>query len=681
MKGTKTGSDVPIQAEREGGAVDRPLEAPIRRGGPVAVALFVLVAPLAADDQRDLTSISLEELARTKVTAVSKTEEPRFQTPAAIHVVTAEDIRRSGATSLPEALRLAPGVHVARMTSSQWAVGIRGFTSRLARSQLALMDGRSLYTPLFAGTYWEVQDTILEDVERIEVVRGPGGTLWGANAVSGIVSIITKDANGTRGGLLSAAGGNEERASARARYGGTVSDKGSYRVYGKYFRRDAAFHATDGDFDDWHLAQGGFRTDWKLRADDRLTVQGDVYSGRAGVRSSLSYYDPPYRRAVESEAPLSGGNLTARWARPRKASEISVLTYYDRTRRVEPIFREVRDTFDVDLQHHLGVGERQELVWGLGYRLSAGRSQGIETVAFVPANRTDHIFSAFVHDEIDLVKDERLRLGLGSKLLRNQYTGFELQPSARLLWAPRRRQAVWAAVTRAVRTPSRVERDLQLTTSVSPTSPIFARVEGDEGFRSEKTVAYEGGYRVQPADRLSLEVALFHNRYSDLLSLEAGPSFVEDGRQILPLRIANMLRGRASGLELAATAHPSARWALSTDYAYLDVDLETRPGSTDTTQAAAGGASPRHAARVRSSWRLGGDVDVDLSFRWVDELPSQEVPAYSALDARVAWLVVPRLELAIVGRDLLRDHHLEFGGGTSPTEIQRSVYGEARWRW
>ena len=649
--------------------------------GPLALSLLPVSPALAADSQRDLTTMSLEELAQTKVTTVSKTEEPRFQTPAAVHVVTADDIQRSGATSIPEALRMVPGVHVARINSNQWGVGIRGFTSRLARAQLAILDGRTLYNPLFAGTYWEAQDTILEDVERIEVVRGPGGTLWGANAVNGIVNIVTKDTRDTHGGFVSAGGGNEERAFVRARYGGEIADRGSYRVYGKYFRRDAAFHATTNGYDDWHMAQGGFRTDWNLRGEDRLTVQGDAYSGRTGERAVLSFLTPPYLRTVDSEAPLSGGNVTARWAHLMNGSALTVNTYYDRTNREEPSFRESRDTFELDLQHQFGLGESHRLVWGLGYRLSDGRGRGSETVTFDPPARTDHIFSVFAHDEIAVVKD-RLRVSAGTKLERNQYTGFELQPSARLLWTPGPRHAVWAAASRAVRTPSRVERDLALSAALSPTLPLFARIMGNDDFKSEKTWAYEAGYRVQAAERLSLEAAAFHNRYDDLTSLERDPPFVESGRQILPYRFANLLRGRASGLEVTSLAHLSRRWWVSAEYSYLSLHLETAPGSTDTTSVTSSeGSSPRHMVRARSSWSLPRHVDLDVGFRWIDRLPAQRVPAYAEADARVAWQVAPRLEIAVVGQNLLHAHHPEFGGSPDLAEIERSVYGEARWRW
>jgi iron complex outermembrane receptor protein len=644
----------------------------------VGLGLCLAAGPAAAEAERDLTALSLEELAQTKVSSVSKTEEPRFRTPAAVQVLGADEIRRAGVTSLPEALRLVPGVHVARINASQWAIGIRGFTSRLARSQLALIDGRTLYNPLFAGTYWEAQDTALEDIERIEVVRGPGGTLWGANAVNGIINIITKDAKDTQGWLLSGGAGNEERGFVQARYGGALSDTGHYRVYGKYFSRDAEFHRDGDDFDGWHVARGGFRSDFQLNPDERLTVQGDAYTGRLGERTTLSSYEPPLQRTVTTDAEMSGGNVTAHWARPLKGSQLSLLAYYDRTRRAEPSFEEVRDTLDLDLQDQVALAEGQRLVFGVAYRWSRGRGTGTETTTFVPPDRTDHIFSAFAQDEIEAVKD-RLRFSLGLKVERNQYTGFELQPSARAVFSPGSRHAVWAAVTRAVRTPSRLERDLALTAALSPTRPIFVRLSGDDTFGSEGVLAFEAGYRAQAAKRLSFDLALFHNQYRDLLSLESGTPFAEGARLIAPLRFANGLEGRSSGAELTVDAQLASRWVLRTAYAYLNVHLEPKPGSTDTTQAAANQTAPRHKIRLQSSWSVGV-LDTDLTWRWVGRLSGSNTPAYSALDARVGWQLDRHLELAAVGQNLLSPHHPEFGG-TGAVEVQRSLYADARWRW
>jgi iron complex outermembrane receptor protein len=632
----------------------------------------------AAEQTPDLTSLSLEELAQTKVTSVSKSEEPRFLAPAAIHVLTNDDLRLSGVQTFAEALRLAPGVHVARINTSQWAVGIRGFTDRLARAQLALLDGRSLYNPLFAGTYWEAQDAMLEDVDRVEIVRGPGGTLWGANAVNGIVNIITRSAADTQGGFITAGAGNEERGFVRARHGGRIGSRAHYRVYGKYFSRDASFHETPPDFDDWHQAQAGFRTDLAL-GEDTLTVRGGLVSGKAGQRSSTTFYTPPFTRITYDDAEFSGGNLAARWNRAKAESQTTIHAYYDRSRRAEAIFEEVRDTVDAEVQYQRNLGARHRLLAGLGYRLSAGRGIGIETVGFRPPNRTDHIASAFVHHETDFAQD-RVRLAVGLKVERNQYTGFELQPSARAVWSPAPRHALWAAVTRAVRTPSRVERDLELTVATSATLPVFARVIGNEGFESEEVVAYESGYRLRPWDRLSLELAGFHNRYDSLLGIMADTPFREGERTILPFRLANTLRGRSSGVEVASIVQPRPHWILRGEYSYLNLDLEPRPGSPPSSEAAEGSA-PRHMLMLRSLVTLPRDVTVHLSYRWLDDLPAQNVPSYASLNARVGVPVGKRLELAVAGRDLLQDHHPEFGAPAGRSEIQRSVFAEATWRW
>src|SRR6266404_2082662 len=413
---------------------------------------------------KNLKQVSLEELGQIEVTTASKVPVKATRTPAAIYVITQEDIRRSGATSIPEALRMAPGVEVARVDSNTWSLGVRGFESTLSRSVLVLIDGRSVYTPLFAGVYWQVQDTLLEDIERIEVIRGPGGTIWGANAVNGVINIITKRAQETHGTLVSTGGGNLDQGFVNFRYG-TGNDKGlNYRIYGKAFTRGPEFHPDQKQFDDWRMGQTGFRTDWDVHNRDRLTLQGDVYSGDAGQRVGITSYSPPFMTNVEQNAELSGGNLLARWERELgSGSNVQLQTYYDRTNRNQANFGESRDTFDIDFIHHLPLAGRQDFLWGLGARLSSGNvSEVVPTVVFTPNHYTDKLYNAFIQDEIPIVGDQ-LSLTIGSKFLHNGYSGFEIQPTARLLWTPSSRQTVWAAVTRAVRTPSRVEEDLQLT--------------------------------------------------------------------------------------------------------------------------------------------------------------------------------------------------------------------------
>jgi iron complex outermembrane receptor protein len=632
-----------------------------------------------APPRRDLTDLSLAELAALEVTTLGRVPESRAHVPAAVFVITQQDIRRSGATTLAEALLLAPGIQLSRINANQWAIGMRGFASRLSRGVLVLIDGRTVYTPLFAGTYWEVQDLLLEDIERIEVIRGPGGTLWGANAVNGIINIITRSARDTHGTFVEAGGGNEERAFAAARWGGALGSGADMRVYAKYFDRDASFHRDGSDFDDWHMAQGGFRLDGD-RGPSTFTVQGDVYDGRAGLRSTFAAYTPPFSRRVDGEAELGGGNLVGRWRRRFvKGPELTIQAYYDDTHRVEPTFDEDRNTADLDAQYEHPAG-RHLLLAGFGYRFSRGSAGGVPTIVFRPPRRTDHIFSAFAQDRIEL-KRERLVLTLGAKLERNDYSGFELQPSARVLWMPRPRQSVWAAVSRAVRTPSRVERDLDLTASIDPTRPVFARVLGNAAFTSERMIAYEAGYRAQGGERFLFDAALFRNHYANLLSLEPGAPFPETGggaaRTVLPLLIANGIRGDVSGAEIAADVRLTDRWRLHGSYSYLDMDLRAQALSRDTTTvASAEGSSPRHRGVLRSSYTIGS-VQLDAIWRRVSALTAQDVPAYSSVNARAAWRRGP-IEIALAGRGLLQPHHAEFGGGA---EAERSLYGEVACRF
>jgi iron complex outermembrane receptor protein len=638
--------------------------------------------PQAAAPRRDLTALSILELANTKVTSVAKKAETRLATAAAVHVLTGTEIQDSGGTSLVDAVRAAPGVHVARINGTQWALGIRGFTSRLARSQLALIDGRSVYTPLFAGTYWDVQDTLLEDVDRIEIVRGPGGTLWGANAVNGIISVITKRAQDTPGGFVTAGGGNEERAFVRARHGGRLGERGAYRVYGKLWSRGAGFHESGPDFDDSHLYQGGFRADWDLREADELTVQGDLYSGRQGERVTVTRFEKPFTETVFADGKVSGGNVVVDWRRTfSNQSQLALQVYYDHSVRDQVSLREARDTGDVDLQYRFPIGKRHDLVMGAGYRVSDGRTRGLPSIAFRPPNRTTNLVSGFLQDEIAVVPG-RFTLTLGTKVEHNDFSELELQPSGRLLWTPNDRHSLWAAVTRAVRTPSAIEHDLDLFASLSPDLPIFAVAAGNPDFQTERMLAFDGGYRVRVSERLFVDVALFHNHFPNLLSVETEAPFVQDGRQIVPFAFENKLKADVSGVEVSADIKLSGRWLATGTYAYLDMNVRPLPGSTDRTSANSEGAAPRHRAQLRSTITLSEDVSLFGLVRWSGALPTQEIEAFAEASARLSWRPTSSLELAVVGNDLLHDHHGEFGG-TSPayTEIERSVYGQATWRW
>ncbi|MBI3768335.1 MAG: TonB-dependent receptor [Deltaproteobacteria bacterium] len=662
----------------------------VRHTVAIVVALLAVVrsSPGVAEEtgSRPLKALSVDELMQVEVTSVGKKAQHLAEAAAAVYVITQEDIRRSGATTLVEALRLVPGVHVGRMSADDWAVGIRGFSSRLSRSMLVLIDGRSVYTPLFAGVYWQVQDTLLEDVDRIEVIRGPGGTLWGANAVTGVVNIITKSAADTHGQLVVGGGGSEERAFGGARQGGVVGDDLHYRVYGKAFDRDGAFSRNTRDFDGWHMGQGGFRTDWTPPSGpDHVTLQGDYYDGAAGERAVRTTIDPPSIGVSIRDVDLSGGNVLGRWEHAfAGGSGAALQLYYDRTNRRDVNFLEDRDTFDLDFQHRVPLGVH-EFIWGLGYRVSSGRAETIPSLVLAPSRRTNHLVSGFLQDEVVLL-DDRLHLIAGSKLEWNDYSGVEVQPNVRALVIPAPGHVVWAAISRAVRTPSRVEQDLEADTLTDPSTRTFARLIGDGRFKSEKVLAYELGYRVQPQRDLSFDIATFYNAYQDLLSAELGTPFAEPApsgtRTIIPVTLRNRLRGDVYGIELAVEATPTEWCRLSASYAYLEVELSPDPGSRDVIAHSEEGASPHNQVVLRSLLDLPYHLELDTTLRYVDNVPAQSVGDYVNADLRLGWHATPNLEISLVGQNLLEGHHAEFGSqGGVPLEIQRGVYGKAVWRW
>ncbi len=637
-----------------------------------------------------LKRLSLEELANMEVTSVSKRAEPLSMTPAALHVLTGEDVVRSGVTTIPEALRWVPGLQVARIDSHTWAVGSRGFNDVFANKLLVLIDGRSVYTPLYSGVYWQYQDVLFEDLERIEVIRGPGATVWGANAVNGVINISTKPAAETQGILLSAGGGNLEPALFSARYGGRISDTAAYRVYGKFSNHEdfRLLNGQDAE-DEWRHGQGGFRVDWDPSDESSFTLQGDGYANR-----SSQYFDQ-----IEDTPALAitrildrsdavGGNLLGRWTRQTGAdSELKLQAYYDRFRQEASYFDYDIEIVDVDAQHRFALGSWNEVVWGAGYRHIADDMAGSFDLSLAPSERRVDLANVFVQDEWKIL-DDRLSLFLGTKAEHNDYTGFEIQPGARVAWRPADRHSVWASVARAVRTPSRAEVDV-LKPLPSPATPpgMLLRAEGSDDFVSEELLAYEVGYRVQPIPALSIDVAAFYNDYDSLRTLEQGAPLATSLPKylVVPIRAGNLLEGRGLGWEAAVGWQVMEGWRVRTGYSFLDVDLKLKPGSTDVSALAAEGAGPAHQWFLISQWDLPHGVSVDAMFRYVDRLESQNVGSYSALDLRVAWQPAPNWEISVVGQNLVDTRHQEFGGsglnGSVAAEVPRTIVGRVTWRY
>jgi len=622
------------------------------------------------------------------VTSVSKKEQKLSEAAAAIDVITQDDIRRSGATSIPEALRVVPGLQVARLDANKWAVSARGFNGRFANKLLVLIDGRSVYTPLFSGVWWDAQNVLLEDIARIEVIRGPGATLWGANAVNGVINIITKDAKDTQGGLVTIGHGTEERGFGEFRYGGTLGDNAHYRVYARYFDRERSV-AASGDYgaDEWDVAQGGLRVDWEVSDSDSLTLQGDIHSGTVGERQTMASLSPPYEQTFDNDDDVAGGNILGRWNHTfSDTSGMSFQLYYDRSDRDHMIIGEVRDTFDLDFQHRFALDDRHEIVWGLGYRLSRDDIDNSFTLSFDPDSRNDQLLSAFVQDEITLIEDQ-LKLTPGAKLEHNDYTGFEFQPSARLLWMPHEKHTVWAAVSRAVRTPSRVESYGRVNRYVLPPATLMSMF-GDRDFDSEELLAHELGYRVQPMDRLSLDIATFYNIYENLRTVELGTPFPETSpappHLVVPLFADNKMDGETYGIEVAADWRPLDWWRLEAGYTYLQVVLHLDDDSTDTLSEGAEGESPHNQFSLRSSMDLPRNLELDSCLRYVDNLPGLGVDSYLTLDVRLGWKPTENLELFVVGQNLLDSHHAEFEStffGVHATEVEHSVYAGLTWRF
>ena len=626
-------------------------------------------------------NMTLEELMKQEVTSVAKQPEPYGHAPAAIQVVTGDEIRRFGASSIPEALRLADNLDVAQISSSAWAIGARGFNASVGNKLLVLMDGRSIYTPLFSGVIWNMQDYLLEDIDRIEVISGPGGSLWGANAVNGVINISSKSAKDTQGTYVDAGGGSWLQDFVGVRYGGTLASNVYYRVYGKYFNRGAEVYA-DGNSanDEWNHGQGGFRLDAEGSDENHYTLQGDIFGAN-------TYTTPGGQGTPNAEGTGSGGNVLGRWTHAfTDDSDLSVQLYYDRTHLAAPFqssgaipagtLYENLDAYDLEIQHTFSLGTWNRIVWGVGYRFTHDVVEDAPLVAFVPNTLNQNLYDTFVQDEIKLHED--VYFTIGSKLEHNDYTGYEYEPSARLQWNVTDKQMIWGAVSRAVRSPSRYDRDLL---EPSPAYGTFLGTKNSD-FQSETVVAYELGYRAQLGRKVSGSLTGFYNNYDNLRSI----NFI-DGTS-LPLVFQNNLEGNTYGFELSVDYQLLEWWRWHGGYDLLKEDIHVKPGQTDLFNALNETADPENQIFLRSAMDLPWRTELDIAFRWIDTLHNNNggtpgtVPSYAEMDVRLGWHATKNLEFSVVGQNLLQDQHPEYGfPGPAQEQIARSVYGKVAWRF
>lgn len=650
--------------------------------------------------QKDLTTTSIEDLMNMEVTSVSKKEQKSSQVAAAIFVITQEDIRRSGATNIPDLLRMVPGMDVAQINGSTWAIGSRGFNQQYANKLLVMVDGRSVYSPTFSGVFWDTIDLPLFDIERIEVIRGPGGTIWGANAVTGVISIFTKKAAETSGTLVEAGAGNLQQGFGAVQYGGTAGKKTDFRVYTKYFNQN---HMLDLNgqtgADGWHRLRGGFRTDSNLSSKDSLMFEGDISAGREGEYGFMlpSVTSPGYV-AVSEEINLANGSLETIWNHAYSARSNSSLQFsFDQHRRDDPLNPEIRNTFDLDYRHQFVFGSRQEIVWGLGYRYTADRIGGSLTVAVNPPNRALQLFNSFLQDEIALVP-ERLYLTVGTKLEHNDYTGFEVMPSVGATWSPSDRHMIWAAVSEALRAPSRLDTNLILNIgdiSGPGNTPILLRLLGNPNFQDERLIGYEAGYRTMLSKRFSLDVAAYFNDWDHVQTTEPSAAFFETtplpAHEVQTLIYQNLMHGETHGFEVAANWKLTDRWSISPGFAFANEHMHTAPKSADIqTRPFIEGNAPDHMIQLRSHFDFRRNLAWEVSAYYVDGLTDQgplsnvNIPSYTKLDTGLTWKLAERFSVSVVGQNLLKDHHREFedvNGSMQSGQIKRSAYAKITWQF
>jgi iron complex outermembrane recepter protein len=630
---------------------------------------------------RDLENFTLEQLVNVKVTSVAKQETDLFTSPAAISVITQDDLQRNGFTSIPDALRLVPGMDVAQINAGQWAVSTRGFNSQYADKLLVLVDGRSVYTPAFSGVFWELQDLIMDDLDRIEVIRGPGAALWGDNAVNGVINVTTKSASDTQGALISTSFGTENQSITSLRYGGQLTTNLFFRVYLKYESEDGLLNSMGNRMPDgWDALLGGSRMDWEPNPNDRFTLEGDYVAENLGGSIQVPQLTPPYATTFSGVNQDSDGNIEGRWTHDFSASsQLTLQTYYDHSVTQTAQILSTVDVYDIDLQDQFALGDRQDIVLGAGFRDSRDTSPPTFNLIYSPEHSYTTIYNVFAQDNVTLVQD-RLHLTLGTKIDHTTYGGFDYQPDGRLLWTPSENQTVWTAVSRAVSIPSQLEEASRYNDAVFPTAngPAVVSILGNPNFKPEELLAYQLGYRITPTPNWSFDVATYYNVYHGVRTNQMGVPYFEAApvpHLVIPETWENALSGDCYGAEVSAQWKPFDSWRLAASYSWLHLAADLDNSIT--------GDGPQQQFQIHSYLDLTRNINFNSSLYYVGGLPDQSVPSYFRLDIGLNWRLNKSWEIGVFGQNLLHTGTVEYESLRTPalTEIPRSVYGKITWRF
>ncbi len=637
-----------------------------------------------------LKSLSIEELLQTEITSVSKKSESLFTAAAAVTVISQEDIERTGARSIPEALRMVPGLSVASMDGSRYAIGARGFNDFFETKLLVLIDGRSMYTPLYSGVHWNSLDTIMQDIDRIEVIKGPGATVWGANAVNGVINIITKKSQDTQGGMVSSMVGSFEQPNVSTRYGGKISDNTYYRLYAKGYNRDNLNSVNGGDaYDESDSFRGGFRVD-NENGSNIISLQAEVYKADSDAEVIWKGFLPPDSPTIRGTEESTGGHILGLWEhRLSESSEMSFQMYYDRAERDrESVANETRDTIDLDFKYHWSGIKRHDVVWGAGYRWSEDDIDGTVYTSFDPDSRTDNLWSAFIQDDINVIEDFAW-LTLGTKIEHNDYSGTEFQPSVRVRVQPDEKQLIWGAVSRAVRVPSRSDHDIVINQQLVPQPgvPGLVRVSGSDSFDSEELIAYELGYRCQVAPNLSIDIAAFYNDYDELRTFDGTTPYLTLDpvlAVVAPTEFANSGEGSSYGFEVQSSWQPTKEVKFIAGYSYIDLDLDLKSGTDAANSSMSPSYSPKHQVQLRNYWDFYDGFSLDSELYYVSELEEGDVDEYFKFDAQLSWQVTDALKLAIAGENLFSSARQEFvnhAGNVVVSKIPTQYWLKATYRF